>query len=130
MWFDRWFRQASLLRWFGQVSLLFYLCAFVMVASLTLGGGGRIGYLSDAILQLLAIPLLFVCSLDDVRGFFDEANAESTAVLFSNCRDSARSADPVAAVALDGVAKQGPFRSCVCDIGARGFLDADQRITL
>ena len=49
-----------MLRWFGQVSLLFYLCAFVMVASLTLGGGARSGYLSDAILQLLAIPLLFV----------------------------------------------------------------------
>src|SRR5262245_24191600 len=58
MWFNRWLRQANLLRWFGQGSLLFYLCAFVMVASLTLGGGGRIGYLSDAILQLSAIPLL------------------------------------------------------------------------
>ena len=31
-----------------------------MVASLTLGGGGRIGYFSDVVLQLLAIPLLIV----------------------------------------------------------------------
>ena len=67
MWFDRWFRQAHLHRWFrqadlrrgfGQVNILFYLCAFVIVASLTLGGGARNGRLSDAILQLLAIPLL------------------------------------------------------------------------
>jgi O-antigen ligase len=45
-------------RWFGQVNLLFYLCALVLVASLVLGGGTRGGFLSDAILQLLAIPLL------------------------------------------------------------------------
>jgi O-antigen ligase len=60
MWFDRWFGQADPRRWFGQLSLLFYLCAFVMVASLTLGGGTRGGFLSDAILQLVAIPLLLV----------------------------------------------------------------------
>ena len=39
---------------------LFYLCAVVVVAGLTLGGGTRQGFLSDAILQLLAIPLLLV----------------------------------------------------------------------
>src|SRR6478736_10184946 len=39
---------------------LLYLCAFVMVASLVLGGGTRGGFLSDAILQLLAVPLLLV----------------------------------------------------------------------
>src|SRR6476646_1603237 len=61
MWLDLWFRQANLLRWVGQVNLLFYLCALVTVASLTLGGGGR--SVSDAILQLLAIPLLFVSLL-------------------------------------------------------------------
>jgi O-antigen ligase len=43
-----------------QPTLLLYLCAFVIAASLTLGGGTRGGFLSDAILQLLAIPLLLV----------------------------------------------------------------------
>ena len=46
--------------WFGQRTLLFYLCAVVMVASLILGGAARGGLLPDAILQLLAIPLLVV----------------------------------------------------------------------
>src|SRR5262245_53387005 len=65
MWFDRWlwFRQASSLPRLRQLSLLFYLCAFVMVASLTLGGGARNGYFSDGILQLLAIPLLCLALL-------------------------------------------------------------------
>ena len=34
------------------------LCGFVIVASLLLGGGARGGFLSDAILQLLAVPCL------------------------------------------------------------------------
>jgi O-antigen ligase len=38
----------------------FYLCAFVIVAALVLGGGTRSGFLSDAILQLIALPLLIV----------------------------------------------------------------------
>lgn len=44
--------------WFRKGTLFFYLCAVVMVASLVLGGGAGRGLLSDAILQLLAIPLL------------------------------------------------------------------------
>jgi O-antigen ligase len=40
--------------------LLFYLCAVVIASSLFLGGGTRAGFLSDAILQLLSIPLLLV----------------------------------------------------------------------
>jgi O-antigen ligase len=36
----------------------FYLCAIVVVAALVLGGGTRSGFVSDAILQLLAVPLL------------------------------------------------------------------------
>ena len=56
-------------RWVGQATPLFYLCALVMVSSLLLGGGARGGYLSDAILQLLAIPLLLVAlwKLSEVR---------------------------------------------------------------
>ena len=46
--------------WFGQASVTFYLCAAVLVASLILGGGTRGGFLSDAILQFLAIPLLLL----------------------------------------------------------------------
>ena len=45
---------------FGKISPLFYLCAFVVVAGLILGGGTIGGFLSDSILQLLAIPLLLV----------------------------------------------------------------------
>jgi O-antigen ligase len=52
--------QIRLETWFRKGSLFFYLCAAVMVASLTLGGGAGRGLLSDAILQLLAIPLLLV----------------------------------------------------------------------
>src|SRR5262245_47604102 len=47
--------------WFGSGTWFLYLCALVMVASLVLGGGVGRGLLSDAILQLLAIPLLVVC---------------------------------------------------------------------
>ena len=46
--------------WFGRRAGFLYLCAVVMVASLVLGGGAGRGLLSDAILQLLAIPLLVV----------------------------------------------------------------------
>jgi O-antigen ligase len=38
----------------------FYLCALVTVAALVLGGGTRSGFLSDAILQLIALPLLIL----------------------------------------------------------------------
>jgi O-antigen ligase len=40
----------------------FYLSALVMAGSLLLGGATRAGFLSDAILQLLAIPLLLVAA--------------------------------------------------------------------
>src|SRR5262245_23680161 len=39
---------------------MFALCVIVIVASLVLGGGTHSGFLSDAILQLIAIPLLLV----------------------------------------------------------------------
>ncbi len=47
-------------RWFPQTDFLFFLCAVVVVASLILGGGTRGGFLSDAILQFVSIPLLLV----------------------------------------------------------------------
>jgi hypothetical protein len=46
--------------WFPQTDFLFLLCAIVVVASLILGGGTRGGFLSDAILQFVSIPLLLV----------------------------------------------------------------------
>jgi len=44
----------------ANTGTLFFLCAFVITASLILGGGTRGGFLSDAILQLTAIPLLLI----------------------------------------------------------------------
>jgi O-antigen ligase len=44
----------------SQPALLFYLCAFGIAVSLLFGGGTRGGFLSDAILQMAAIPLLLV----------------------------------------------------------------------
>jgi O-antigen ligase len=41
-------------------TLLFGLCALAIVSSLVLGGGTHSGFLSDAILQFLTIPLLLV----------------------------------------------------------------------
>ena len=51
----------------GRPSIVFCACALTMVGSLLLGGGTRGGFLSDAILELLAIPalLLVVSSLID-----------------------------------------------------------------
>ena len=46
--------------WVRKAGLLLFLCAVVIVASLILGGGTRPGYISDAILQLLAVPLLLL----------------------------------------------------------------------
>src|SRR4051812_19030109 len=46
--------------WVRRARLLFYLCAVVIVASLLLGGGTRPGYITDAILQLLTVPLLLL----------------------------------------------------------------------
>ena len=42
----------------GRATPLFWATAFVMVASLLFGGGTRSGFLSDVILQLIALPLL------------------------------------------------------------------------
>jgi O-antigen ligase len=44
----------------ARSSLVFILCGIVLVGSLLLGGSTRHGYLSDAVLQLLAIPLLSI----------------------------------------------------------------------
>ncbi len=44
----------------ANTGTLFFLCGFVIIASLILGGGTRGGFLSDAILQLIAIPLLLI----------------------------------------------------------------------
>jgi O-antigen ligase len=41
-----------------RVSPLFYFCAFGLISSLMLGGGTRGGFLSDALLQFLSLPVL------------------------------------------------------------------------
>jgi O-antigen ligase len=48
--------QLKDMAWSGQ----FWLTAFTLLAALLLGGGTRGGFLSDALLQLLAIPLLLL----------------------------------------------------------------------
>lgn len=52
------FVPAELLQ--GKDVPLFYTCGFVLVCSLLLGGGTRGGFLSDAVLQLLAVPALLL----------------------------------------------------------------------
>jgi len=44
----------------ARTSVLFWLASCVLIASLVLGGGTRGGFLSDTVLQLIAIPLLLV----------------------------------------------------------------------
>ena len=48
----------TLAHWLAEASLTFYLTAAVLVGSLVLGGGTRSGFLSDAFLQLLTLPVL------------------------------------------------------------------------
>ena len=98
--------KLDLLRWFGQANLLFYLCAFVIVASLTLGGGARNGRLSEAILQLVAIPLLLVALWKLFEVPLTKQMRVALLFCFAIADPSARSIDSTAAVALDGVAEQ------------------------
>ena len=44
----------------GQSDAMFVLCVVLIAASLVLGGGTQGGFLSDAVLQLIAIPVLCV----------------------------------------------------------------------
>ena len=43
-----------------RTGITFSLCAFLLVCALLLGGGTRGGFLSDAILELIAIPILLL----------------------------------------------------------------------
>jgi O-antigen ligase len=51
--------------WLQRSRLLFVLCAITVVSSLLLGGGTRGGFLSDTILELIAIPA-FLASLSSL----------------------------------------------------------------
>src|SRR5262245_6641118 len=53
--------MASLTRTTSRSSVALVSCAAFLAACLTLGGGTSVGFLSDALLQLLAIPVLLVC---------------------------------------------------------------------
>src|SRR6202161_4991854 len=55
----------------------FWLTAFTLLAALLLGGGTRGGFLSDALLQLLAIPLLLL-SASRLRDLFLRQQGTST----------------------------------------------------
>src|SRR5262245_3564986 len=50
-----------LTRAYRHTSLHVVSCAALLVACLTLGGGTSAGFLSDVVLQLLAVPVLLVC---------------------------------------------------------------------
>jgi O-antigen ligase len=50
----------SVRRWFESTSALFWTSVAAVVSSLLLGGGTSPGFLSDAVLQLLAVPLLLI----------------------------------------------------------------------
>src|SRR5262249_20283622 len=52
-----------LTRAYWHTSLTMVSCGALLVACLTLGGGTSAGFLSDVVLQLLAIPVLLVCLL-------------------------------------------------------------------
>ncbi|MDQ0390670.1 O-antigen ligase family protein [Labrys monachus] len=52
----------------GRRDLRFYLCVLTAIASLGLGGGTHGGFLSDAILQLVALPLFLVSLRDCLAG--------------------------------------------------------------
>jgi O-antigen ligase len=45
----------------ARTAIVFWLAAVNVVAALLLGGGTRSGFLSDVLLQLLSLPLLFAC---------------------------------------------------------------------
>lgn len=57
---EAWPRQLDSVREFGRSRLLFLLTALVLGSALFLGGATRGGFLSDVILQLLALPLLLL----------------------------------------------------------------------
>jgi O-antigen ligase len=51
---------STVLAWRKEFDTLFVLSCFTMILCLLLGGGTRSGFLSDAVLQFLAIPLFLV----------------------------------------------------------------------
>ncbi len=66
---------------FVQTRYLFGLCAVVIVSSLLAGGGTRPGFLSDTILQYIAIPLLLAA----FWRMHDQPVVKSTRLAFAFC---------------------------------------------
>ena len=111
--------------WIGTASPLFYLCAVVFVASLLLGGGTRGGFLSDAILQLLAIPLLLVSLWRMFEVPLTRQMRAGVVFLLSNRRASTHSAHSATAVAMDGSAQQATISRDVCHFRTACSMDAN-----
>ena len=114
--------------WPARFSFVFYLCALVMAGSLLLGGGTRGGFLSDGLLQLLAIPLLLVA----LWNVFEAPLSRQAvwALLFCLAHRSAagHSADPSAAGAMDCITEPGAIGGSHCARGTGAAVDADQRV--
>src|SRR5215469_1353623 len=53
--------MVELTRAYSYTSLRVVPCGALLVACLALGGGTSAGFLSDVVLQLLAVPVLLVC---------------------------------------------------------------------
>jgi O-antigen ligase len=63
--------RTSALVWENRPSLELSVCGFMAISSLFLGGGTRGGFLSDAILELLAVPAILVAQsllIESLRG--------------------------------------------------------------
>jgi O-antigen ligase len=71
-------RRLDLARvWARRPSRLFGLCTFTLLASMLLGGGTRGGFLSDSILELIAIPA-FLVALSSLFALPRNANKRGT----------------------------------------------------
>ena len=115
--------------WIGRASPLFYLCAVVMVASLILGGGTRGGFLSDAILQLLAIPLLLV----SLWRIFEVPLTRQMRLALWFCLAIAvlplLQLIPLPPWLWTALPNRQPSAETFDILGQRGSMDADQRVT-
>lgn len=71
--------------WEKRPSVAFSLCAFTLLASLLLGGGTRGGFLSDAILELIAIPVFLLTLTSLIATPWKQSNRSAAWALLLCC---------------------------------------------